>query len=586
MLEDQFYLPVRLLGGRDAVCRNAQRFVPLGKRCLLVTGRSSAVKSGAQADVTAALDSVGIAWRVFNGIGENPLLSDCEQAARMCAEFGAEFVVGIGGGSPMDAAKAVAVLAANPGMTGDDLYSGAPRNRALPIVLVGTTSGTGSEVSAVSVLTDRTGRKRSCKGDDLYAAFAFGDPKYTFTMSRAETISTGLDAFCHAMEGYLSPHCGAISAALAEGCLPVLWERLLALYEGEELTEESHEALYTASIQAGFVLNALGTAYPHPLGYVLTERFHIPHGRACAVFAPSLLELSLQRKTEHAEKLLRLLGVSQEKFEEVFLALADCSGISMTEEEILSLRERLTGVKNYANVSGGFDETQALALFRRLFGRKTKVILIRHSESVGNDQLIFQGWTDCEVSENGKKQLDLLSVRLRNTKLDAMVSSPLLRARQTAEAVNRFHHLPVETYQDLIEIDGGDYNGTLWDDLPVRFPEQNERWYRDPANFEAPHGETMRQVYDRIWRGILSVVHDHRGQTVCVVSHGCAIRNLICRLLYGSIDHLNETPWSDNTGINVLEFTDDDQARIVLLNDAAHLTPETSTLAKQDWWRK
>ena len=138
----------------------------------------------------------------------------------------------------------------------------------------------------------------------------------------------------------------------------------------------------------------------------------------------------------------------------------------------------------------------------------------------------------------------------------------------------------------MIEIDGGDYNGTLWDDLPVRFPEQNERWYHDPANFEAPHGETMRQVYDRIWRGILSVVHDHRGQTICVVSHGCAIRNLICRLLYGSIDHLNETPWSDNTGINVLEFTDDDQARIVLLNDAAHLTPETSTLAKQDWWRK
>ena len=99
MLEDQFYLPVRLLGGRDAVCRNAQRFVPLGKRCLLVTGRSSAIKSGAQADVTAALDSVEIEWRVFNGIGENPLLSDCEQAARMCAEFGAEFVVGIGGGS-------------------------------------------------------------------------------------------------------------------------------------------------------------------------------------------------------------------------------------------------------------------------------------------------------------------------------------------------------------------------------------------------------------------------------------------------------------------------------------------------------
>ena len=243
-MDYHFYLPVRLLCGRDAVRRESARFAALGARCLLVTGRAAARKSGALADVTAALDSQGIAWRVFDEIGANPLLEDCERAAQACAGFGADFVVGIGGGSPMDAAKAVAVLAANPGMSGASLYSSAPRKRALPIVLVGTTSGTGSEVSAVSVLTDASGRKRSIKGDDLYAAFAFGDPKYTFTMSRAETISTGLDAFCHAMEGYLSPHCDRISASLAEGCLPSLWRALLALHEGEPLTEAMHESLY------------------------------------------------------------------------------------------------------------------------------------------------------------------------------------------------------------------------------------------------------------------------------------------------------------------------------------------------------
>ena len=580
-MDYHFFLPVRLLCGQDAVRRNAARFAGLGRRCLLVTGRSAAKKSGAFADVTAALDEAGVAWRVFDEIGANPLLADCERAAKLCVSFGADFVAGIGGGSAMDAAKAVALLAANPGL---DVYAPGSRRPALPIVLVGTTSGTGSEVSAVSVLTDRAGRKRSIKGDDLYAALAFGDAKYTFSMSREETISTGLDAFCHAMEGYLSPQCDPVSAALAESCLPTLWRALFALHAGEALTGEMHESLYRDSLTAGFVLNTLGTSYPHPLGYVLTERFGIPHGRACAVFAPSLLRLSLDRGSESAKRLLDLLGVPLQTFSEVFFALADCSGVHLTDEEAGALRERLTGVKNYANVPGGFDGDQAVTLLRRLFGRQTRILLVRHGESIGNDMAIFQGHIDCDVSENGKKQLDLLSIRLRNVHLDAIATSPLLRAVRTAEAVNRFHQRPIEKYDDLIEIDGGDYNGTLWSELPVRFPEQNYKWYHDPANFEAPHGDTMREVYERIWRGLLAVVRDHRGQTVCVVSHGSAIRDAVCRVLYGTIDRLGDTPWSDNTGFTTIDFADDDTPRIVKLNDASHLTPDTSSMAKQDWW--
>ena len=96
-MDYHFYLPVRLLCGRDAVRRESARFAALGARCLLVTGRAAARKSGALADVTAALDSQGIAWRVFDEIGANPLLEDCERAAQACAGFGADFVVGIGG---------------------------------------------------------------------------------------------------------------------------------------------------------------------------------------------------------------------------------------------------------------------------------------------------------------------------------------------------------------------------------------------------------------------------------------------------------------------------------------------------------
>ena len=168
-------------------------------------------------------------------------------------------------------------------------------------------------------------------GDDLYAAFAAADAKYTFTLSRAATISTGLDALCHAMEGYLSPKCDPISAGFAELCLPDLWENLLALWQGEALTEARHRALYGASIQAGFVLNTVGTSFPHPLGYVLTERFGVPHGRACAAFAASLLDLALERGEERAERFLQVIGAERQLFVRVMDSLAGCGDLRLSE---------------------------------------------------------------------------------------------------------------------------------------------------------------------------------------------------------------------------------------------------------------
>ena len=163
-MEFQFYLPVRVVAGPQAVRRCGPRFAALGKKCLIVTGRHAAAACGALGDVTEALRENGVSWELFDEVGENPLLSDCVRAAALCRACGASFVVGIGGGSPMDAAKAIALLAANPQITGDDLYTAADRHPALPIALVGTTSGTGSEVSAAAVLTDSTGPQEVREG--------------------------------------------------------------------------------------------------------------------------------------------------------------------------------------------------------------------------------------------------------------------------------------------------------------------------------------------------------------------------------------------------------------------------------------
>ena len=196
-----FYMPVRVVSGRTALADSAAQLKKLGDSCMVVTGKRSAKASGALDDLTEVLRREKISCTVYDGITENPLLSSCEEAAALAAEKKAAFVVGIGGGSPLDAAKAIAALAANPGLDREGFFKKAWKNPPLPIVLIGTTSGTGSEVSPTSVLTV-DGVKKSVSGPELYASLAIANPAYTGTMSYNTTVSTGLDAFCHAVEGY------------------------------------------------------------------------------------------------------------------------------------------------------------------------------------------------------------------------------------------------------------------------------------------------------------------------------------------------------------------------------------------------
>lgn len=213
----------------------------------------------------------------------------------------------------------------------------------------------------------------------------------------------------------------------------------------------------------------------------------------------------------------------------------------------------------------------------------TKVILVRHAEAEGNYKRLFQGHHDAPVSEKGRKQMDLLALRCRNMTASAIYSSPLKRAWQTAEAINQYHHLPLYAAPDLIEICGGVWENTPWKDLPVLYPQQAKNWNLYPWDFAPDNGEPMTAVYERVYRCFMEIVAKHPGETIFVVSHGCAIRNLLCRLQYDDIHHLNDIPWCDNTAISILEFDEQYHHRFLLENDASHLDKETSTLANQVW---
>ena len=328
------YMPVRVFSGEGAVEKNAGPYIAPGARCLLVTGRSSAVKSGALDDVRGMLERCGASYRVFDEVAQNPAVSSCIAAGRVAAGFGATLVIGIGGGSALDAAKAAAVFAANPDLDEERFYQKRWEKAPLPILLVGTTAGTGSEATKVSVLTDSRGRKHSIHDDRLFAAAAFGDPKYTASLPLPVTLSTGIDVLAHCAESYFNRSADEISRAFAVRGIRLLYAPLLAAAEGSELETEQRAALYEASILGGLAICGTGTCFPHNVGYYLTENYRVPHGIASARFLPALLELVREKDPAYADRFFRELGIERERLLRLIDLALPANDIAMSEEEI------------------------------------------------------------------------------------------------------------------------------------------------------------------------------------------------------------------------------------------------------------
>lgn len=361
----EFYMPGRLVTGADCVRKNASRFAALGKRCLIVTGGSAARLSGALADVQETLAQQGIAWSLFDGIRPNPALADCQAGGKAAAAFGADFVTGIGGGSPLDAAKAAAVFAANPDMTEEEFYSARWPKAPLPIVLVGTTAGTGSEVTSVSVLTDSAGRKHSIHDPRLYAALSLGDPRYTLSLPRSVTLSTGIDAVAHCVESAFSRKADRLSRLFAAQGVRQAVPVLTAAAQGEELSLQQREALYEASVLGGFAINRTGTVFPHNVGYYLTERYLVPHGYASACLIPDLLNHIDKTAPEIAGNFFAACGITEEELRILLERCLPPLKCRATEEELLAALPRWHHNGSVQNTLGEVSEEQILAILKK-----------------------------------------------------------------------------------------------------------------------------------------------------------------------------------------------------------------------------
>ena len=363
-MEFQYYMPVRLVCGRDCVRERADLFSGFGKKALIVTGKSSA-KNGALADTEAALSANGQKWLVYDSIPPNPTVASVREGGRLARGFGAEFVVAIGGGSPMDAAKAIAMLAKQ---EAEDIFSYSATGDVLPMLHIPTTAGTGSEVTPYAILTnDEKETKTSISNPAYFPKIAFLDGKYMRGLPQSTTVYTAVDAMSHAMEGMLSVRAGALSDALARESLRILHGELPALAKGE-YTDGDRDALLYAATLAGMVIANTGTCAVHSMGYSLTYFHGAPHGRANGLLLPEFFAVCEEKSPARAKEILHAAGFASHK--EFAEALAPLLGKreAIADDRLRAYARKASVNKNIKNCSVFFGEEDLYRVLKRSVG--------------------------------------------------------------------------------------------------------------------------------------------------------------------------------------------------------------------------
>jgi alcohol dehydrogenase len=247
---------------------------------------------------------------LYDRVEENPSLESIEAGLALAREKNIEAVVALGGGSGMDAGKAIAFLAPQSKRLRDLLAAENPAGEAppLPFVAVPTTAGTGSEATPFASLWDKTNRRKlSLTRDAMFPACAIVDPQLTRSAPPAVTAATGLDALCHAVEAYWSRSAQPVSDALAERAIGILLDNLQSVYDRPD-EMAAREAMALGSLLAGLAFSNTKTSSCHSISYPLTARFEIPHGIACAITLGPTLAFNAPVLGAKGDRLAALLG--------------------------------------------------------------------------------------------------------------------------------------------------------------------------------------------------------------------------------------------------------------------------------------
>lgn len=372
-----YHLPVNLVFGNGVSQKVGEEAARLGKRALIVTGRSSAKKSGLLDRTLELLKKEGVSAVIFDEVEPNPLTTTVGKGAALANEEGCQLVIALGGGSIMDAAKSIAFAAVNEGDITEYMFGRRTGSGALPLILVPTTCGTGSEGNNIAVLTDPTSNdKKGLRGDKTYGAVSLIDPQLMKTMPKRTLASVGFDALCHNMEAYVCKAHTPMSDMIALEGIRRTARSLVRVYE-DPACDEAWEDVTLASTLGGMAITAAGVAGPHAIEHPASGLYNITHGLGLAAITPEIFERSISGAPERFAVISRLLGGKDEQ---------DCAGTirRLLEKLEINVRLRDLGVKeegirwmteNCFRVSRGglsknpvaFTEADVEAIYRACF---------------------------------------------------------------------------------------------------------------------------------------------------------------------------------------------------------------------------
>lgn len=321
-MEFSYFLPVNIQFGWNKVDYVADFVKLYGKKALIVTGRTSAKKSGLYDRVVAKLDAAHIDYVLFDQVDANPLTTTALDGAALAKSESCDMVIAIGGGSIMDCAKGIAFMAVNEGDINDYIFNRKSSDNALPLIVIPTTCGTGSEGNGFGVLTNpETGDKKSLRCNAIVPKVSIVDPAVMGTMPPHVLASVGFDALCHNIEAYTSKTAQPFTDALAHYAVTLLAQYLVPLYNhvkaiangqgpvrNEKQLTKAWESVTLASTIGGMVINTAGVTLGHGMEHPASGLKDITHGVGLAVIEPAVVEYTWSANPEKFNALARIFN--------------------------------------------------------------------------------------------------------------------------------------------------------------------------------------------------------------------------------------------------------------------------------------
>jgi alcohol dehydrogenase class IV len=303
-----FHIKTRIFFGRGGISALGELALEMGSKRFLLVGDSALASNGTLDRAAQSLRGAGLQGETYQGVEPEPYLDNADDAAALGRNLQADLVVGMGGGSVMDTAKAAAVLLTNDGLAGDYIGLDRVKSPGTRTIMVPTTAGTGAEVTFTAVFTNRqTKAKGGINSPHLFPDTALLDPELTLSCPPNVTAATGMDALTHAVESVTSKSSSVFTEALALEAVRLIGANLRrAVFHPEDI--EAREQMLLGSLLGGLALADAGVGAAHALAYPLGGLFRIPHGLANAVLIPHVMEFNLPAAERHLSLIALNLG--------------------------------------------------------------------------------------------------------------------------------------------------------------------------------------------------------------------------------------------------------------------------------------